>query len=421
MPGAGVIIQDATGGRSLSLSSAGNLPVYIAASGDNLGRVSIKDAITGKDASVNSAGRLLVDTEINLSGDIIIEDIKVAELANGTAKKLRVSAANDLLISGDVFTTPKQIGQQTITSSLSVVPASNIPDATYIGDINFGESLPTGANNIGDVDVLTLPNVNIAKIYDSIDVSGDVTVSGTVSANINAGSNNIGDVDVLTLPNINIAKVYDSIDVSGDVSVNLNAGTNNIGDVDVLSLPNVNISKIYDSVDVSGDVTVDITSSIPLTIGKVTTSLGISGDTSVQLADGVTSSQKATVYVSGAVRVSGDTVSLSRPGALPAPVGTVKSYNGNWGSAQSGTALWTPAATKRIYLHGVAFSTAVAGAIRLNMGATDITPPIYLAINGNTVISGKGEIWEAPSGDAVITVSSDIAGNHSALIWGVEV
>lgn len=52
---------------------------------------------------------------------------------------------------------------------------------------------PAGTNNIGDVDVLSLPSLP-------------------------AGSNNIGDVDVLSLPS-------------------LPAGSNNIGDVDVLSLP----------------------------------------------------------------------------------------------------------------------------------------------------------------------------------------
>jgi hypothetical protein len=61
-------------------------------------------------------------------------------------------------------------------------------------------------------------------------------VSGTVTANLAAGTNNIGDVDVLTLPalpagNNNI----------GDVDVAslpaLAAGNNNIGDVDVATLP----------------------------------------------------------------------------------------------------------------------------------------------------------------------------------------
>lgn len=71
-------------------------------------------------------------------------------------------------------------------------------------------ALPAGTNNIGDVDVLTLPAIP-------------------------AGSNNIGDVDVLTLPAIP-------------------AGNNNIGDVDIASAPSVaaNNAAAPGSVDVIG-------------------------------------------------------------------------------------------------------------------------------------------------------------------------
>lgn len=37
------------------------------------------------------------------------------------------------------------------------VGTSSPADGTYIGDIKFGESLPAGTNNIGDMDVLSLP------------------------------------------------------------------------------------------------------------------------------------------------------------------------------------------------------------------------------------------------------------------------
>jgi hypothetical protein len=69
-------------------------------------------------------------------------------------------------------------------------------------------ALPAGTNNIGDVDVLSLPALP-------------------------AGTNNIGDVDVLSLPA-------------------LPAGTNNIGDVDVLTLPGIAGTAAHDS-GVSGN------------------------------------------------------------------------------------------------------------------------------------------------------------------------
>lgn len=69
-------------------------------------------------------------------------------------------------------------------------------------------ALPAGTNNIGDVDVLSLPALPAGT-----NNVGDVDV-----ASIAAGDNNIGNVDVVTLPA-------------------LVAGSANIGDVDVLTLP----------------------------------------------------------------------------------------------------------------------------------------------------------------------------------------
>lgn len=69
---------------------------------------------------------------------------------------------------------------------------------------------------------VTLANTgaNATPIVVDLGANNDVTVTGTVTANLAAGTNNIGDVDVLTLPA-------------------LSAGTNNIGDVDVLTINGV--------------------------------------------------------------------------------------------------------------------------------------------------------------------------------------
>ena len=97
---------------------------------------------------------------------------------------------------------------------LPVVQTGALPAGTNnIGDVDVLTlpALPAGTNNIGDVDVLTLPALPAGT-----NNIGDVDVL-TLPA-LPAGTNNIGDVDVLTLPA-------------------LPAGTNNIGDVDVLTLP----------------------------------------------------------------------------------------------------------------------------------------------------------------------------------------
>jgi len=127
------------------------------------------------------------------------------------------------------------------------VNAGDVATGNPLPTVQTG-ALPAGTNNIGDVDVLTQParshTTDSIRIGDGTDLAlvsaagalvvdgSGVTqpVSGTVSANLNAGTNNIGDVDVLTLPA-------------------LVAGTANIGDVDVLTLPGVAGDVAHDGVD----------------------------------------------------------------------------------------------------------------------------------------------------------------------------
>jgi hypothetical protein len=99
------------------------------------------------------------------------------------------------------------------------------------GALTVEASLAAGTNNIGDVDVLSLPSLP-------------------------AGTNNIGDVDVLSLPA-------------------LPAGTNNIGDVDVATLPVSFNAGATDAttqrVVVANDQTLPISaSSLPLPTGAAT-------------------------------------------------------------------------------------------------------------------------------------------------------
>lgn len=148
-------------------------------------------------------------------------------------------------------------GSLTVDGSVSITGA--LPaGANNIGDVDVLTlpALPAGTNNIGDVDVLSLPAATVAgataKTADldsgagtdtvtlfgvavaasggAVAVTGDtgngLDVDVTRLPALAAGTNNIGDVDVLTLPAGTVAG-----------AASLPAGTNNIGDVDVLSLP----------------------------------------------------------------------------------------------------------------------------------------------------------------------------------------
>lgn len=115
----------------------------------------------------------------------------------------------------------------------------------------------------------------------NLGTNNDVSVTGTVTANLAAGTNNIGDVDVLTLPAIP-------------------AGTNNIGDVDVLTINGVapafgsgvrgaTVQRVTiatdDSVPVTGGVAHDgADSGNPLKVGYKAVSHG-ANPTAVAAAD----------------------------------------------------------------------------------------------------------------------------------------
>lgn len=93
------------------------------------------------------------------------------------------------------------------------------------------------------------------------DPTGSTTqpVSGTVTANLAAGTNNIGDVDVITLPS-------------------LPAGNNNIGDVDIASLPALpSGSNNIGSVDV--DSLPSITGTVTANLGSPVVTAGSAAGT----------------------------------------------------------------------------------------------------------------------------------------------
>ena len=70
------------------------------------------------------------------------------------------------------------LGQQLKAASLSVAPASDIADATYIGDIKFGEELPAGTQLVGKVGI-------------------DQTTPGTTNlVNVNGGASQTADIKV---------------------------------------------------------------------------------------------------------------------------------------------------------------------------------------------------------------------------------
>lgn len=113
------------------------------------------------------------------------------------------------------------------------VTANLAAGTNNIGDVDV-LSIAAGDNNIGNVDIVSVPaplsttgggteaaalRVTIASDSTGVlsvdDNGGALTVDGTVTANLAAGTNNIGDVDVLTIPGI-VGTVADDATTPGN-------------------------------------------------------------------------------------------------------------------------------------------------------------------------------------------------------------
>lgn len=229
------LIHGADGVNAGDVSTANGLPVALLASTAAIGKLAANsgvdigdvDVITMPNVVIGSGTVTTVSTVTNLSQlagaavpigagleatavrvTLPTDGTGVVKLGAGTAAygKLAANSGVDIgdvditsIAAGDnnignvdIVTLPAgNLGMQLMAASLSTVPASNITDATYIGDIKFGEALPAGtaaigklaANSgvdIGDVDITSeIPGTgatNLGKAEDAAHVSGDTGV-----------------------------------------------------------------------------------------------------------------------------------------------------------------------------------------------------------------------------------------------------
>lgn len=126
----------------------------------------LPDTTAGDLAAINSAsasidGKLpaLVNGKIPVDASVSIDSVDIGDV--------------------DIKEFPAgNLGQQLKAASLSVAPASDIADATYIGDVKFGEELPAGTQLIGKVGI-------------------DQTTPGTTNlVNVNGGASQTADIKV---------------------------------------------------------------------------------------------------------------------------------------------------------------------------------------------------------------------------------
>ena len=190
-----------------------------------------------------------------------------------------VSSTNPLPVSGTFSVDPAGLATEArqTTGNTTLASIDSKITACNTGAVTISAAIPAGTNNIGDVDVLTLPNVTLASQLNPFtsaipisDNAGSITVDGTVAAtqsgtwNINNVSGTVslptGAATETTLSALN-GKVTACNTGAVTISAALPAGTNNIGDVDVLTLPDVAI-KTYSSSAITSVVSAAVSTSI---------------------------------------------------------------------------------------------------------------------------------------------------------------
>uniref|UniRef100_A0A6M3IZ30 Uncharacterized protein n=1 Tax=viral metagenome TaxID=1070528 RepID=A0A6M3IZ30_9ZZZZ len=181
--------------------------------------VTVKSIVNALPAGTNLIGKFSIDQVTANANEVVVKSITAGDNNIGNV---------------DIVTLPSgNLGQQLSAASLSVTPATNITDATYIGDIKFGESLPAGTAIIGQfgIDQTTPGTTNKVSIGADGTVaatqSGTWTVQPGNTANTTAwkvdgsavtqpvSSTNLDIRDLTVVDTVTIKKIVDAVAVTG--------------------------------------------------------------------------------------------------------------------------------------------------------------------------------------------------------------
>lgn len=158
----------------------------------------LEDTAAGDLAAISLATTALaVATPDTAAGDLASISADVATVAAAVSTEMQCDIVAELpagdqnIGNVDIVTLPSgNLGMQTMAASLSVVPASDITDATYIGDIKFGEELPAGTQLLGKVGIdQATANANevvVKSITAGSNIIGKVSIDQTTPGTTNA-------------------------------------------------------------------------------------------------------------------------------------------------------------------------------------------------------------------------------------------
>ena len=189
--------------------------------------------LAGVDASVNTGNANATTQRVVLASDqptVAVtlsptDTVTVKSIVNalpagtnniGDVDVLSIATGDNNIGNMDIVSLPSgNLGQQLSAASLSVTPATNITDATYIGDIKFGEALPAGSAIVGQVGINQTTDGTTNKVQARNATHDNFQTNATLQ---------VGDVDVANGNPVPVSDAGGSLTVDGTVTAN--AGTN---------------------------------------------------------------------------------------------------------------------------------------------------------------------------------------------------
>lgn len=217
----------ADGSRTLVPADADGLLVNLGSNNDVVVSSSALPSGAATSAKQDTGNTSLASIDSKLDSPIAVEGpLTDTELR---ASAVPISAAALPLPSGAATGAKQDTGNTSLASIDGKITAVNT-GAVVVSS----SALPSGAATGAKQDT---GNASLSSIDGKL--TNPLPISGTVTANLAAGTNNIGDVDVLSLPAIPAGN-----NNIGDVDVaSIAAGDNNIGNVDVVTLPAITFAS----------------------------------------------------------------------------------------------------------------------------------------------------------------------------------
>ena len=184
----------------------------------NAKKVTIVDGIG---TAIGSGNPLPVDTEISISGDVIVQDVDINDISAGT-----------------------QTNDVKMTLNGESVVLGGTTDPTYIGDIKFGESLPTGSNTVGKVyitdgtDDATITDEGYLDVTTHSNHSGFSVAYSAAAINTTTGYVLIDLSDTTNYPHTNVDEIHIDWIILDYLADSLAAGSIEVGFIKSITADN---------------------------------------------------------------------------------------------------------------------------------------------------------------------------------------